>query len=54
MRNSGRRPTRKEKLQLAAHGLNPDNWMVIRHTLEMFEAVNKLSRKKRFFRLTEG
>lgn len=39
----GKRPTRAQKIQLNAVGLNYENWLVVKATTEVLEVVHKYS-----------
>lgn len=42
----GRLPTKKQKIMMRSHGLNPDNWLVVKDLLDTIEVVNRLTLKK--------
>ena len=43
---NGKRPTLQQKLIMKSHGLQPDNWLVVKNTTEHLEVVSRLSLKK--------
>lgn len=43
---NGKRPTLQQKLIMKSHGLEPDNWLVIKNTTEYMEVVSRMSLKK--------
>jgi len=45
----GRKPTLKQKNRIKAHGLNPDNWLIVKDTTELFELVHRESGNIRRF-----
>ena len=46
----GKNPTRKQKLLIAAAGLQPLNWLVCKDTPELMELEHKYSTKRRTIR----
>lgn len=42
----GKLPTKKQKIIIRSHGLNPDNWLVVKDLLDTIEVVNRLTLKK--------
>ena len=46
----GKNPTLRQKKLLAKCRLNPDNWLVVKDTPEIFEVVHRLSGKARALR----
>ena len=43
---NGKRPTLQQKLIMKSHGLEPDNWLVVKNTTEYMEVVSRMSLKK--------
>lgn len=43
---NGKAPTRKQKQILKAHGLVPDNWLVVKNLPDTLEVVSRVSLKK--------
>lgn len=43
---NGKAPTREQKKILKAHGLVPDNWLVVRNLPDTLEVVSRVSLKK--------
>ena len=43
----GKRPKLKQKLFLKANKLNPDNWLVVKDTLQILEIVHRESNNKK-------
>ena len=43
---NGKRPTLQQKLIMRSHGLQPDNWLVVKNTTEYMEVVSRMSLKK--------
>ena len=43
----GIRPTRIQKIRIKSHGLNPENWLVVKDCKECFQIVHKVSGKTR-------
>ena len=43
---NGKRPTLQQKLIMKSHGLQPDNWLVVKNTTEHLEVVSRMSLKK--------
>lgn len=43
---NGKRPTLQQKLIMRSHGLQPDNWLVVKNTTEYMEVVSQMSLKK--------
>jgi len=46
----GKRPTRSQKEQIKANGLNADNWLVERHTSSEMVIIHRVSGKARTIR----
>ena len=44
---NGKRPTRNQKKMLAAHRLNPADWLVVKDTPEQMELVHRNSDRTR-------
>jgi hypothetical protein len=47
---NGKRPTRRQKADIEAFGLNPLNWLVSKDSPKEFLVVNRTSGKKRKLR----
>jgi hypothetical protein len=47
---NGKRPTRRQKADIEAFGLNPLNWLVSKDSPKEFLVVNRSSGKKRKLR----
>lgn len=45
----GKRPTRRQKEIIKSKRLNPNNWLVVKDSQEVFEIVHKLSGKLRSY-----
>lgn len=43
---NGKKPTLQQKRMMKAHGLKPEEWLVIKNTQECMEVVNRMSLKK--------
>ena len=43
---NGKRPTLQQKLIMRSHGLQPDNWLVVKNTTEYMEVVSRMSLKR--------
>ncbi len=43
---NGKKPTLKQKLLMRSHGLQPDNWLIVKNTPEYLEVVSRMSLKK--------
>lgn len=43
---NGKRPTLQQKKMMRSHGLVPENWLVVKNTLEYMEVVSRASLKK--------
>ena len=43
---NGKKPTLQQKQMMKAHGLKPEEWLVIKNTQECMEVVNRMSLKK--------
>lgn len=43
---NGKRPTLQQKLIMRSHGLQPDNWLIVKNTPEYLEVVSRMSLKK--------
>ena len=43
---NGKAPTREQKQILKAHGLVPDNWLVVKNLPDALEVVSRVSLKK--------
>lgn len=43
---NGKRPTLRQKKEMKAHGLNPDNWLVVKDQTEVMEVVSRIALKK--------
>ena len=43
---NGKRPTLQQKLIMRSHGLQPDNWLVVKNTTEYMEVGSRMSLKK--------
>lgn len=43
---NGKAPTREQKQILKAHGLAPDNWLVVKNLPDTLEVVSRVSLKK--------
>lgn len=43
----GKRPTKQQKIRIAEMGLNNENWLVVKDTPDIFQIVNRVSRKIR-------
>ena len=43
---NGKKPTLQQKLIMKSHGLQPDNWLVVKNTTEHLEVVSRMSLKK--------
>lgn len=43
---NGKAPTREQKQILKAHGLVPDNWLVVKNLPNTLEVVSRVSLKK--------
>lgn len=43
---NGKRPTLNQKLMMKSHGLDSDNWLVVKDTQEFMEVVSKEALKK--------
>lgn len=43
---NGKAPTREQKKILKAHGLVPDNWLVVKNLPDTLEVVSRVSLKK--------
>ena len=43
---NGKRPTLQQKLIRRSHGLQPDNWLIVKNTPEYLEVVSRMSLKK--------
>lgn len=43
---NGKLPTREQKLILKAHGLNPDNWLIVKSLPSMLEIVSRVELKR--------
>lgn len=39
---NGKRPTLQQKLIMKSHGLQPDNWLVVKNTTEHLEVVSRI------------
>lgn len=39
----GKNPTRQQKIRIKFHKLNPDNWLVVKDSIEIFEIVHRVS-----------
>lgn len=46
----GKRPTRTQKIRIKSHGLNPDNWLVVKGYKDILQIMNKASGKTRVLR----
>ena len=46
---NGKRPTLQQKLIMKSHGLQPDNWLVVKNTTEHLEVVS-FRRQSRYWR----
>ena len=40
---NGKRPTRDQKKFIASHGLNPEDWLIVKNTPEIMELVHRYS-----------
>ncbi|WP_206458892.1 DUF6906 family protein [Anaerovorax sp. IOR16] len=45
----GKKPTRRQKELIQDKKLNPNNWLVVKDSQEVFEIVHKLSGKLRSY-----
>ncbi len=43
---NGKSPTREQKKLMKAHGLVPENWLVVRNLPDVLEVVSRTSLKK--------
>lgn len=43
---NGKLPTRKQKILMKSHGLQPDNWLVVKDLKDILEVVNRNELKK--------
>lgn len=43
---SGKKPTREQKQILKAHGLLPENWLVVKNLPDTLEVVSRVSLKR--------
>ena len=43
---NGKAPTRNQKIILKAHGLDPDNWLVVKDLINTMEVVSRMALKK--------
>lgn len=46
----GKNPTRKQKMLIAAAGLQPLNWLVCKDTSDIMELEHKISCKRRIIK----
>jgi len=46
----GKNPTRQQKIRIKSSKLNPDNWLVVKDSMEIFEIVHRVSGKIRTFK----
>ena len=49
----GKKPTKAQKLLLKAYRLNPDNWLIVKHTTEELLVVHRYTSTTRSIRLKE-
>ena len=49
----GKKPTRAQKILLKEHHLNPDNWLIVKHTTEELLVVHRYTSTTRSIRLKE-
>lgn len=48
---NGKRPTLKQKKMIISRGLNIENWLVVKDTMECIEIINRESKKlKRLYK----
>lgn len=43
---NGKAPTREQKIFMKAHGLVPENWLVVKNLPDVMEVVSRTSLKK--------
>lgn len=43
----GKRPTKKQKIEIKEKKLNPENWLVVKDTPNVFEIVHRESGNER-------
>ena len=43
---NGKAPTREQKIMMKAHGLVPDNWLVVKNLPDSLEVVSRVSLKR--------
>ncbi|MBN4067770.1 hypothetical protein JYU11_03140 [bacterium AH-315-G05] len=45
----GKRPTRRQKELILSRRLNPENWLVVKNSQEVFEIIHKKSLRIRSY-----
>lgn len=45
---NGKKPSRTQKILMRSHGLNPNNWLVVKNLTDYIEVVNKTQLEKNF------
>lgn len=43
---NGKAPTREQKVMMKAHGLVPENWLVVKNLPDSLEVVSRVSLKR--------
>lgn len=43
---NGKAPTREQKIMMKAHGLMPENWLVVKNLQDSLEVVSRVSLKR--------
>ncbi|MDE7183418.1 MAG: hypothetical protein K2O40_02860 [Lachnospiraceae bacterium] len=43
---NGKAPTREQKIMMKAHGLVPENWLVVKNLPDYLEVVSRVSLKR--------
>lgn len=46
----GKKPTKRQRIRLSEHHLNPDNWLIVKDNPSEFIIIHRVSGKQRSFK----